>query len=227
MRQTVVSALGKELIYFHGVGQPGLSAADATRDLLGRFAGALERQGLALENTVHTRLFSADRPGRDQGTAVRRELLDGPARSTSSSFIAPALLDGRAVVAMDLVALRPSQPGLQKTLREYDPPRAPLRYLVYDGLVYLSGVTYPGATLAEQVAAALAELTETLGLAGVSWERALAVTCFLHSSEAVATLQRLVRPIVPAPTVPITCDPVEGFASEGRLIEIEVVAALG
>jgi enamine deaminase RidA (YjgF/YER057c/UK114 family) len=224
MRQTMVSWLDREFIRLSGQSEPGLDAAEATRALLGRFEAQLGAHGLSLDHTVRTRLFARDRLGREQGTAVRRELLSNRARGVSSSFIAPALLGSNVAVALDLVAQRPSQASAEKILQEYEPPRAPLRYLVYEGVVFLSGVTSRQPTLEQQVAEILAEETESLALAGSSWERAVLVSCFLHSSQDVGTLWRLLRQSVPIRNAVLECESVEGYASEGCLLEIEATA---
>src|SRR5262245_19580923 len=215
MTLTLVSWPDRELVRLYDEGTPGLDAAHATRDLLGRFDAALRLYGLSLDDTVRTRLFTRDRRGRDEGSAVRREILSGRARSASSSFIAPARLISEATMALELVALRPSQPGAAKATQEYEPPRAPLRYQVYDGLAFLSGVTSTRPTLAEQVAEASAEIGESLARAGSGWERAVRLTCFLDQRQPLATLQQLLRPAIPIPaTLPLECEHVEGFAGE-------------
>jgi enamine deaminase RidA (YjgF/YER057c/UK114 family) len=227
MELTLVSRLDREFVRLYDEGTPGDGAADATRDLLGRFDAALRPYRLSLDDTVRTRLFTRDRPGRDQGSVVRREMLSDRARSASSSFIAPARLISDAAVALELVALRPSQPGAAKATQEYEPPRAPLRYQVYDGLVFLSGVTSVRPTLAEQVAEALAEIGESLARAGSGWERAVRLTCFLDQGQPLAALQQLLRPAIPIPaTLPLAAEHVEGFAGEQALVEIEVTAGL-
>jgi enamine deaminase RidA (YjgF/YER057c/UK114 family) len=227
MRLTVVSWLDRELVYLDGEGTAGLGAAEATRDLLGRFDAALRPYGLSLADTVRTRLFTRDRPSRDAGSVVRRELLTGPARSASSSFVAPTRLTSDAAVALELVALRPRQRGAAKATLEYEPPRAPLRYQVYDGLAFLSGVTSARPTLAEQVAEVLAEIGESLARAGSGWERAVRLSCFLHQDQPVAALQQLLRPAVPVPpTLPLECEHVAGFAGEQCLVEIEVTVSV-
>jgi enamine deaminase RidA (YjgF/YER057c/UK114 family) len=224
MRMTVFSWLGREFVRLSGEGAPGLGAADATRELLGRFDGQLRSQGLSLADTVRTRLFAPDAPSRERASGARRELLDGQARSVSSSFIAPTVFDSMAAVALDLLAVRPRSPGVSKAQVEYSPPRAPLRYLDYDGLVYLSGVTGIEGPLADQVPQALAEIGESLAMAGTGWDRAVWVSCFLHRRENVDAFQRQLREAVPLGTAPLECELVEGYASDGRLIEIELTA---
>jgi enamine deaminase RidA (YjgF/YER057c/UK114 family) len=223
MRQTLFSWLDHDFVALSGEGAPGLGAAEATRELLGRFDAVLQTQGLSLDDTVRTRLFTTDRPSRDQGSNVRRERLSNRARSVSSSFIAPRLFDSPASVALDLLAMRPRQPGAPKTQQEYEPPRAPLRYLDYDSVIFLSGVTSPEGGLDQQVATILAELGDTLAVAGTGWDRVALVSCFLHSSQDVGKLRRLLQEVVPG-GARVEVEYVEGYAGEGCLLEIELTA---
>ncbi len=224
MRLSVFPWLGREYVRVWGEGQPGLSTADATRELLGRFAAQLAPDGLSLDDTVRTRLFAPNRAARDEGSAARRGVLSDRARSASSGLVAPAVIDSGAAVALELILLRPRQAGARKLLREYDPPRTPLRYLVYDSVFFASGVTNEGATLAEQVADTLVEHGESLALAGLSWEKAVLISCFLHRGQSVDALRQALRQAAPVADVPLEYELVEGFAGEGRLVEIEVTA---
>ena len=69
MRLTIFSWLEREFIGLSGEGNPGVGAAEATRDLLGRFDAQLKTQGLSLDHTMRTRLFAKDRLSRDQDGA--------------------------------------------------------------------------------------------------------------------------------------------------------------
>src|SRR5438552_1084557 len=141
MRKEVLAWLGKELLYLSAEAKPEGTAAEQTAQIFERFQNELQQQGLSLDNTVRTRLWGKDRESRDDANTVRFSTLTGNARSVSSSYYSPSHFDSDARVAMDLWALRPSRPGLEKTLKEYDPPLIPLRYLIYDSVVFLSGVT--------------------------------------------------------------------------------------
>src|SRR5262249_30493737 len=142
----------------------------------------------------------------------------------SSSFIDPGRFDSSAAVALDLLAMRPRQPGTAKTMREYDPPRFPLRYLDYDSVVFLSGVTSEAAGLEAQVAAILAEIGESLAMAGSGWDRVALLSCFLQRDQSVSALQRLLRQSVPGGIPRLECELVEGFAAETYSVEIETTA---
>jgi len=227
MRLTIFSWLGHEFVRVYGEGPPGQPVPEATRELLRRIDAALAPHDLSLADTVRTRLFARDRAGRDQGSAARREIMSDGARSSSTGVVAPAVFSSDAAVAIEVLAMRPHQAGAQKTLREYDPPRTPLRYLILESLFFASGETRDGATLGEQVAAVMAQHGESLALAGTSWEQAVLLSCFLHSSQTPAALRQALRTAAPVDAVPLECEPVEGFAGAGRLVEIEVTARVG
>src|SRR5690242_9822922 len=96
MRLTIFPWLDREFVRVFGEGLPGLAVPDATRELLERFAGKLAPLHLSLDDVVRTRLFAQDKAGRDAGSAARREVLSGRARSASSGLIAPAVISSGA-----------------------------------------------------------------------------------------------------------------------------------
>jgi enamine deaminase RidA (YjgF/YER057c/UK114 family) len=224
MRSTIFSWLDREFIGLSGEGKPELGAGEATRELLGRFGQQLEAHGLSLDDAVRNRLFARDRSSWQEGSPARRDLLSNGARTVSSSFIDPGRFDSAAAVALDLLAMRPRQPGATKTAREYDPPRPPLRYLDYDSVVFLSGVTSEAARLEAQVAEILAEIGESLAMAGTAWDRVVLLSCFLQRGQSVSALQGLLRQSIPGGVPRLECELVEGFAGEAYSIEIEATA---
>jgi enamine deaminase RidA (YjgF/YER057c/UK114 family) len=226
MRVTTFRWLDREFVRVEGQGTPGLAVADATRELLDRARTQLARYDLTLDQTMRTRLFARDKAGRDAASAARREVFSGQARMVSSGLVAPLAIDSDANIAMDILLMRPRGAGLVKTLQEYDPPRTPLRYLTYDGLLFTSGETVDGPDLGAQVAQIMADHGESLAMAGTSWERVAQISCFLHSSQDVASLRRALADAAPVERVPLEWEYVEGYAGAGRLAEIEVVAAV-
>ena len=224
MRLTIYPWLGREFVRVWGEGRPGLGVTEAVPELLGRAAAQLAPHGLSLDDTVRTRLFARDKAGRDAGSAARREVFAGRARMVSSGLIAPAALDSQAAIGLELIVAGPGRAGAEKVLQEYDPPRTPLRYLVHDAILFTSGETKPGATLAEQVAAILPEHADSLQMAGLSWDKVALISCFLHHSQSVDDLRAALGQAAPVANVPLECELGEGFAGEGRLVEIEVTA---
>ena len=226
MRKKIFQWLGKEFVSLSGEGKRNRSPADEARDLFQRFDNELKPLGLSLDNTVRPRLWGRDRESRDLGSSERVRILSGKARSASSSFISPVHFDSDARVAIDLLAMRPAHSGLQKVLKEYDPPITPLRYLTYDSVVFLSGVTAILPTFEEQMDAILARIEGSLKDAGSSWDRAAKGSFLLHRSQTFEKLKELFQKRVKAKIPRTEYMHVDGYSAEGKLIEIEVTATL-
>src|SRR5437660_1253554 len=191
MKTLVSRWQGRELVELSAEGPPVGSAADQAQALFNRFELELRNLGLSLDNTIRSRLWGRDRASRDDGSRQRVASLAGPARSASSSYISPSHFESSSNIALDLWALQPSGPATRKQLAEYDPPIVPLRYLTWEDLVVLSGVTAVLPTLDDQVADILPRIEQSLKLADYSWERVVKMSCFLHRSQPLASLQDL------------------------------------
>ncbi len=224
MRKTIFQWLGREFVALSCEGKAGLKASEEAQEIFRRFDAELKELDLSLDNTVRTRLWGRDRESRDQGSNERVKILSGKARSVSSSYIAPIHFDSDARVAVDLLAMRPSRPDIQKTLKEYDPPIIPLRYLIVDSIVFLSGVTAILPALEDQLADILPRISASLADAGTSWDKAAKVSFYLHRSQRLEGLKELFQKTVKAKIPPLEYAFVDGYSAEGKLIEIEVTA---
>ena len=225
MQKRIFSWLEKEFVELSGEARPASTATEEAQELFQRFDQELRVHELSLANTVRSRLWGRDRESRDQGSNERGKILSGKARSASSSYIAPSRFDANAKVAIDLLAMRHSGPGAEKFLKEYDPPIVPLRYLTYDSVVVLSGVTAVLASLDEQLDNILPRIEDSLKNAGSSWDRVAKVSFFLHRSQRLETLKELFsRVTAKIPVMEYSF--VDGYSSEGKLCEVEVTATL-
>jgi len=226
MRVTVFPWLGKEFVAISAEGKRGLAADAAARELLQRFDAELRQRELSIDHTVRTRLWGRDREARDLGSRERVAMLSGKARSASSSFISPGHFDSEASVALDLLAMRPSSGAVDKLLREYEPPIVPLRYLVWEGAVFLSGVTCEHGSLDDQLADVLPRIGQSLVDAGSSWRKAVRMSCFLHRSQQLDELKGLLVRRLGGDLPPNSeYEFVDGYSAPGKLIEVEVTAS--
>jgi enamine deaminase RidA (YjgF/YER057c/UK114 family) len=224
MRQRIFSWLGRDFVELSGEAKPAANAAVEAQELFQRFEHELQPHGLSLGNTVRSRLWGRDRESRDLGSDQRVKILSGKARSASSSYIAPAHFDSDAKVAVDLLAMTPSRPEMQKRIVEYEPPIVPIRFLVYDSVVVLSGVTTVLPTLEEQLDNILPRITGSLKDGGSSWDRVARVSFYLHRSQTSETLKALFDNRIKAPVAQREYCFVDGYSSIGKLCEVEVTA---
>jgi enamine deaminase RidA (YjgF/YER057c/UK114 family) len=220
MRKASERWLGQEFVSLSAEAPPGLAPADAAQALLDLFERELAGLGLSLEATIRTRLWARDAAGRQAASQVRVQVLSGKRRSASSSFICPERFDSDATIALDLLALRPPRAGLDKVLREYEPPLVPLRYLVWDDLVVLSGVTSELPGLPAQLEQIVSAIGGSLADAGVSWRQAVNVDCFVHRSVSPDPVRAALPEFLPR----VSYTRVDGYSHPAKLCEIEVTA---
>lgn len=226
MRKRIFSWLGKEFIELSGAATPAANATVEARELFSRFDRELNAHGLALDHTVRSRLWGCDRESRDLGSNERVKALSGKARSASSSYIAPDHFDSGAKVAVDLLAMKPSSASAEKRVVEYDPPIVPIRFLVWDSIVVLSGVTTVLPTLAEQFDNILPRITGSLKDGGSSWDKVAQVSFYLHRSQTVENVKALFARQVSAQVPRLEYVFVDGYSSVGKFCEVEVTATV-
>lgn len=226
MRKRIFSWLGREFIELSAAAQPAANATVEAQELFGRFDAELKTHGLSLGNTVRSRLWGRDRESRDLGSDERVKILSGKARSASSSYIAPGHFDSDAKVAVDLLAMRPTEPSMAKRVVEYDPPIVPIRFLVYDSIVVLSGVTAVLPTLEDQLNNIIPRITASLTDGGSSWDKVARVSFYLHRSQTIENLKALFAGHVTAKIPQMEYVFVDGYSSPGKFCEVEVTATV-
>ena len=203
----------------------GDAGKEATK-LFQIFAAELQTQGLSLDHTVRSRLWGRNRQSRDLGSNVRVNTLSGKARSASSSYICPGYFASAANVALDLIAMRPSHAQSEKRVVEYNPPIVPIRFLVYETFVVLSGVTTVLPTLEEQFENIIPRITASLTDGGSSWQKVAKVSFYLHRSVPSEKLNEVFNRHIHAPIPQREIVWVDGYSAEGKLCEVEVTAIL-
>ena len=226
MRTRIFTWLGKEFVELSGEAKSAANATFEAQELFQQFDQELKSHSLSLDNTVRSRLWGRDRRSRDLGSNERVRILSDKARSASSSYIAPGHFDSAAKVALDLLAMWPSEPSLRKRVVEYDPPIVPIRFLVYDSVVVLSGVTTVLPTLEEQLDNILPRIGGSLADAGSSWEKVARVSFYLHRSQTLENLKNLFAKRVTAKIPQMEYCFVDGYSSEGKFCEVEVTASV-
>jgi enamine deaminase RidA (YjgF/YER057c/UK114 family) len=224
VRKRIFNWLGREFVELSGEAKPAANATIEAQEIFRRFDQELRGHGLSLDHTVRTRLWGRDRESRDLGSNERVKVLSGKARSASSSYIALGHFDSDAKVALDMLAMRPGQPSATKRIVEYDPPIAPIRFLTYENVVVLSGVTTVLPTLAEQFDNILPRIAGSLKDAGSAWDRVALVSFYLHRSQTVDNVRTLFARQVTAAIPRLEYVFVDGYSSEGKFCEVEVTA---
>jgi enamine deaminase RidA (YjgF/YER057c/UK114 family) len=150
-------------------------------------------------------------------------VLDGPARSVSSSHVWTGRLDDRARVSIDLLALVPLPGDGPKVMKEYDPPTVVLRRLTHGGILFLSGVTdMTHTTLDEQFPVIIQRITDTLADGGATWKDVAKASFLLHHEESLQVLKAKFSAAVEVPIPQV--DYTFVGSRQGKRLEIEVTA---
>lgn len=224
MRTKVFSWLGREFVEISGEARPATTVEEETRDLFRRFEAELAALNLSLENTVRTRLWARTRDTRTSAAAERSKILGARAKASSSSYVSPYHLDSNANVALDLTAMRPSRPGAERKPVEFEPPRAYLRYLRYDSVLFVSGFTSSSEGLENQVPQILVDIERTLEAAAADSNKVVRLSAFLHRSQKLDLLKALLAKGNKLQVPQVEFGSVDGFAGEKCFLEIEVTA---
>lgn len=209
------------LVSAHGSGPGG--GAEQLRVALRSVAETLADRGLGLEHVVRSRLWARDAVYRGAASPVRPEVLTGPARSASSSYVRTGLLPSGVLVGIDVVAYDSPGAAPVKTVVEHDPPQVPIRYLTVEDLVVHSGTTSLAPTLDGQVEQIAANIDGNLREAGSDPARIAELRCYLHRGEDPRGLSDAVARHLPGP-VAFPIELVDGFSAPGKLVELEVTA---
>ncbi len=221
MREKIFSWLGHDFIALSCEGELAGSVSGECADILRRCDERLRTRGLGLDNTVRTRLWARDMDCWEAGVQERARILSGNARSVSSSHVRPERFASRARIAVDLLAMRANS-GQPKGAVEHEPPGIVLRYLDWEGAVFLSGCTVVLPTFEAQLTTIVGRIGETLAHAGLDWTRVARASFFLHHTEQLDDLRRRFAELVTV-RIPHT-DYTTVDTRQGKLVEIEITA---
>jgi enamine deaminase RidA (YjgF/YER057c/UK114 family) len=226
MRTTIFDRAGRRFVSLSDEGWDGTTAAEQTERIFLRMEKELKGMGLSLDDSVRTRLWARDRESRAEASTQRVKMLSGMRRCASSSYISPTHLASNALTAVDHLVLLREPSDQKKVLREYSPPIVPLRYNISGGLVFLSGVTSEVGTLEEQIAKITDSISSSLTDAGSAWNKVVTASFFLHRSKRVEDLERAFTRLVSVKLPDMQFGFADGYSTEGKLLEVEVTAAL-
>jgi len=225
MRLKIFPWLGQEFVSLSWEGSGNGTVEEETRELMTSFADHLTKLGLSLDDVVRTRMFARDMDAWLAGNEERRRMLDGKARSVSSSHIWTGRLSAKGRIAIDLFAMVSPKDGKPKIMKEYDPPVFPLRWMKYGGLLFLSGVTdMTHLTFEEQFPTIIERITGSLADGGATWNDVKRASFLLHHEESLATLRERFSAAVKTP-IPSMDYSFVG-TRQGKRLEVEITAAL-
>lgn len=217
---------GHSLLSLYGEGRSGRAPAEQLTEVFGTLDRQLREQGLSLDNAVRHRLWTRTREARDASNEARARLIAGHRRCATSSFIDRNIFVSDGDVAVELIAQYPAA-APDRRLVDFSPPRRYARYLVQDGLMFVSGMAEEGATLETQFDNAMREVAVAMSCESVDWRDVFSAQLFLERGDTDPTwlLQRF-RAAVGFDLPYLDCQEVDGLASPDKHLEIEITARL-
>ena len=217
---------GHDLVSLYGEGLAGATPAEQLSDILATFDRQLNDIGLSLDNGVRHRLWTRTRAARDASNDIRARLIAGNRRCATSSFISRDIFSSGGDVAVEMIAQVPAATPVRR-LVDFSPPRRYARYLVQDGLMFVSGMAEEGDSLEAQFDRAMREVIVAMRLESVDWHDVFSAQLFLERGDVDPTwlLQRF-RNAVGSDLPYLDCEEVDGLASPGKHLEIEITAKL-
>ena len=226
MKTKLFNWLGREFVEIVGEGKAGAPPDNAADELFRQFEAELKLHGLSLDNTARIRVWGRDKDARTLATAARSKILTGMRRAASSSFISREWFDSDATAGLELLAIRPINPGAGRRPVDFEPARNYLCYLRYDSVLFYSGFTSDAPTLEEQVPDVLRTLANAFAVSGASWSKVVKLSILLERTQKLEVLRNLLTqgPKVDIPEVEVSF--VDGFAGEKYLLEIEATALI-
>lgn len=227
LRLSIFPWLDDDFVSLSTEGSGDGTVEEEVRQVFERFEQRLGRLGLGLHDVVRTRMFTRDMDAWLLANQERRRILDGEARSVSSSHVWTERLGERARVSIDLLALFPRVGGRpSRVRREYDPPQFPLRSMTVGPWVFLSGVTdMTHSTLETQCPVIIARIHDALRDADVDWKDVVKVSFLLHEDEDPDRVRDWF--VQAAPNVDAALSWTFVGSRQGKRIEVEVTARRG
>jgi len=230
MKTRLFSWLGREFVEIVGEGKSGAAADVATDDLFRDFQAELRLYGLSLDNTARTRVWGRDKAARTMATSARSKILTGKRRAASSSFISQEWFDSNAMAGLELLAMWPMNPAVERRPVDFEPARNYLCYLQYDSGVFYSGYTSTADTLNDQVTEVLRAISGARAISGgltQDFRKTGRLSVFLHRSQSLSVVKDLLTKESWIDLSNVEYQLVDGFAGEKYLLEIEATAMCG
>lgn len=183
----------------------------------------LQAEGLSVLDVVFQRMFLRSRAAREEASLARGAFFSGNRRGGSSSFQSAARFAGPGDAMIEILALRPMA-GKPKRLVEFAELRKYPQYVVHDDLMFVSGMAELAATPEEQLQLSIAQVEAALAAEMVAWRDVIEARTYVQKgSKSPAWLRSGLDAAAKARIPRVVCEQVDGLATEGKVLEIEVV----
>lgn len=220
------SRLGSSLVLMARHQVSGSAPSSLFETAIESVIDAVKSEGCTLADAVFHRLWTSSREVRDFSAGPRARYFDRANRTASSSFISAAQAPGEHGLAIE-VAFLPGAAASGKRVVDFDPPRRYAHYATAKGLLYLSGMAEEAPTIAQQFELSMEQIQRALDQECVTWSDAKQISIFLETGCGdLAQIKSMLDTFAPGRPDMINLELVDGLASPGKHLEIEIVGIL-
>lgn len=216
---------GREFFHVSIAGQGAATAEQEARNAINAALTAITDAGFSTQCLVRSRLFARDAAVRRIASDVRLEVLTGPLRAASSSYVAEKRLPAGSSMSIDLIALR-ARPGATKQVREYAPPIAPPMFVSLDGLAFLSGVTDMSDDFDQQLGCIRETICNSIVQAGGAVSDIVNIDAHISRKIDADHAWTSIKALFPASHARISLTQVDGYSAPQKLVELETTLVL-
>lgn len=184
----------------------------------------LAQSGFGVRDIMFQRLWLSARELREEASLARAAFFNGDRRAGSSSFQCAGRFAGPGGAAIEILALR-GRTGTPKRLVEFAEPRRYPHYVVRDDLMFVSGMAELASTAEEQLRLSIAQVEVALAAEGLTWRDVIEAHMFVQrGTQSPDWLRAGLDAAAQVRIGRVTCEQVDGLATPGKVLEIEVVA---
>lgn len=215
---------GYPFVFLSTTGHGTKGATEEATLACSRLNQELEKLGGSIEDVVRTTVFTRNQECRPAVSEVRKKAFPQATRPASSSIIVHDFSPGDTLIEIDATAILSRGKKYRKQGIEFDTPRAYLKALLVENLIFVSGEGGRGDNIEVQTQTAYKRIGETLAELGSSWDRALLLSCYVKKLEWFDTVQKFFQEKTGNTPLLIDMAMADEYAQPEMLIEVEATA---
>ncbi len=215
---------GHPYVFLSTTGHGAKGATEEADLAFDRLNQELRKLGGSIEDVVRTTVFTRNQECRPAISEVRRKSFAQTTRPASSSIIVHDFSPRDTLIEIDATAFLSKGEKYRKQGYEFDPPRAYIKAVELEDILFISGQTGRGENIEVQTTACCSRISETLAELGFSWGNLLLISCYVKKVEWFDRVYRMIRKKIGNKPVPVDLVLGDEYAQPEVLIEIEATA---
>ncbi len=215
---------GHPYVFLSTTGHGAKGATEEATLAFERLNQELQELGGSIEDVVRTTIFTRNQECRPAISEVRKKIFSQATRPASSSIIVHNFSPADSLIEIDATAFLSRGKQYRKQGYEFAPPRAYIKAVEVEDVLFISGQTERGENVEVQTTACCSRIRETMAELGFPWENLLLVSSYVKKIEWFDCVYQIIKGNVG--NKPVSIDLVRGdeYAQPEVLVEIEATA---